>query len=134
MALRLAHLLLLALLSGPAALRWLAGRPEGPPAACAPEGRGVPPRHWLGCAADPGPSRGLSDEERLLLGRPLDPNTAGARALAFVPGLTRPLAEAIVEERRRGGPFAAVEDLRRVRGIGEKRLARARRALAPGVP
>jgi competence protein ComEA len=126
---RLAILLLLSLLAVPPAWKARASRPVGP-GPCAPEGRGVPPRHWLGCAADAGLPRALADEERLLLGRPLDPNRAGARALAFVPGLTPRLARAVVADRAARGPFGAVDDLRRVEGIGDRRLALARAALA----
>ncbi len=102
-------------------------RLEVPPAPreCAPEGRGEPPRHWLGCATDAGAPRALADDERLLLGRPLDPNRAGARELAFVPGLSRRLAEEIVADREAHGPYVRIADLERVRGIGPKRLARA---------
>lgn len=92
------------------------------------------PRHWLGCAADAGPRRALADDERLLLGLPLDPNRAGARELSFVPGLSRRLAEAVVAHRAEAGPFRTVEDLVRVRGIGPKRLARARPCLAIAPP
>jgi competence protein ComEA len=100
-----------------------------PPRACDPEGRGVPPRHWLGCATDPGPRRELEPEEALALGRPIDLNRASARDLAFVPGLSRALAGAVVADRARNGPFRSVEDLARVRGVGPKRLARARSSL-----
>lgn len=124
MAPRLATLLLVLTLLAPAAWRSRVSPPAHP--ACAPEGRGRPPRHWLGCAADPGAARALADEERLLLGRPLDPNRAGARALAFVPGLSRGLARALVEEREARGPFRSVEELRRVEGIGARRLDLAR--------
>ncbi len=130
---RLARLLLLSALAAPAGWKALAARPSGA-GPCAPEGRGARPRHWLGCAADPGPPRALADEERLLLGVPLDPNLAGARALAFVPGLTPRLARAVVADRTARGPFGAVDDLRRVEGIGELRLARARAALAVAPP
>jgi competence protein ComEA len=133
MAPRAAHLLLLLALATPAGWRVLASRPEVA-TRCAPEGRGTPPRHWLGCAADPGPRRVLSDEERLVLHRPLDPNLASARALAFVPGLSRRLAQALVEDRESRGPFTAVDELRRVHGIGERRLAQARTQLAIGAP
>ncbi|WP_041453458.1 helix-hairpin-helix domain-containing protein [Anaeromyxobacter dehalogenans] len=104
---------------------------ESPPArpACAPAGRGVPPRHWLGCAADPGDRRPLAADERLVLALPLDPNTAGARELAHVPGLSRRLAEAVVRSREQDGPFRTADDLRRVRGIGPRRLEQARGAL-----
>ena len=51
-------------------------------------------------------------------------NTAGAAELEGLPGIGPSLAAAIVEERERGGPFAVPEDLLRVSGIGEKKLAR----------
>jgi competence protein ComEA len=122
--------LLAAVLLAPEARRVL----EVPPAPrpCAAEGRGVPPRHWIGCAADPGAARALADDERLLLGLPLDPNRAAARELSFVPGLTRRLAEEIVLDREANGRFERVEDLVRVRGVGPKRLARAVPHLAIG--
>jgi competence protein ComEA len=125
--------MLLLALAVPPVLRHLAARPATA-APCAPEGRGRAPRHWLGCAADPGPGRDLADEERLLLGLPLDPNRAGARALAFVPGLTPSLARAVVADRQARGPFGAVDELRRVEGIGAQRLARARQALVISPP
>jgi competence protein ComEA len=99
------------------------------PRSCPPEGRGAPPRGWLGCAADEGPRRALSGEERLVLGLPLDINRATARELGFVAGLTPRLGRAIVDDRTERGPFRSVEELDRVRGIGPRRLARARGAL-----
>jgi competence protein ComEA len=122
---RLALALLVAAALVPAVLRIFPADRDAP-GACLPEGRGTPPRGWLGCAADPGTARPLTDQERLLLGFPLDPNRAGADALAFVPGLGPGLARAVVEDRRVRGPFPGVEDLLRVRGIGARRLARAR--------
>ena len=98
-------------------------------APCAPSGRGAFPRHWVGCAADPGPARPLASDERLALGLPVDPNRASARDLAFVPGLSRRLAAEVVADRERNGPFPDVESLLRVRGIGPKKLAQARPAL-----
>jgi competence protein ComEA len=130
---RLARLLLVLALAVPPVLRHLAARQAAAPP-CAPAGRGQPPRHWLGCAADAGPRRDLTDEERLLLGLPLDPNRAGARALAFIPGLTPGLARAVVADRQARGPFGAVEELTRVQGVGPQRLARARQALVVSPP
>jgi competence protein ComEA len=118
---RLALAALLAAVLAAAPLRAVLETP-GPPRPCAPEGRGDVPRHWLGCPADPGPRRALAADERLVLGLPLDPNTAGSRELAFVPGLSRRLAAEVVEDRRLHGPYAQVADLLRVRGIGPKRL------------
>ncbi len=126
MARRLALLSVLALVLAAAPFRAWLERPATR-SGCAPEGRGEPPRHFLGCAADAGPARALAADERLALGLPVDPNTAGARDLAFVPGLSRRLAAEIVLDRARNGPYAEVADLVRVRGIGPKKLA----AMAP---
>lgn len=133
MARRLALALLLAAVLAAPALRRVAEVPP-PPRACAGEGRGPPPRHWLGCGADPGIPRALADDERLFLGLPLDPNAAAARELSFVPGLSRRLAEAIVADRSENGPFVTLQDLERVRGIGPKRLALARPHLSLDAP
>ncbi|HEX9400901.1 MAG TPA: helix-hairpin-helix domain-containing protein [Anaeromyxobacter sp.] len=102
--------------------------------ACAPQGRGEPPRHWLGCAADAGPPRALAGDERLVLGLPIDPNTASSRELAFVPGLSRRLAAELVLDRERNGPYGDVADIVRVRGIGPKKLAAAAPHLAVSPP
>ncbi len=92
------------------------------------------PRHWIGCAGDPGPRRDLEPEEALALGLPIDPNTAGERALAHVPGLSRRLARAVVEHRTVHGPFRNVEELLDVKGIGPRRLERARARLVVDGP
>jgi competence protein ComEA len=126
---RLALAALLAAALVPSWFRELAARPEAD-RACRPEGRGVPPHGWIGCAADPGPARPLEGRERLLVGLPLDVNTASADDLADVPGLSARLAAEVVADRARRGPFGAVDDLIRVRGIGPARLAQARRFLA----
>lgn len=131
MARRLALAVACLLTLVPVAFRALASRPE-PPQPCAPEGRGVPPRHWAGCAEDAGPRRDLTGRERLLVGLPIDLNTATPEDLASIPGLSARLAAAIVADRSRNGRFRTAEDLIRVRGIGPVRLARARRFLAIG--
>ena len=126
---RLALAVVLAAALGAGPLRAWLERPAASPG-CAAEGRGVPPRHWIGCATDPGPPRALAADERLALGLPIDPNEAGARELAFVPGLSRRLAAEIVADRERNGPYADAADLLRVRGVGPKRLALAAPHLA----
>lgn len=53
-------------------------------------------------------------------------NTATARQLEELPGIGPTLAAAIVDERTSSGGFKRVDDLRNVRGIGEKRFAELR--------
>jgi competence protein ComEA len=54
----------------------------------------------------------------------IDVNTASAVELELLPGVGPKMAERIVEERTRHGRFRRPRDLRRVKGIGEKTLAR----------
>lgn len=49
----------------------------------------------------------------------IDINHATAEALAELPGIGEIKAQAIVEDREANGPFASLEDLTRVSGIGE---------------
>ncbi|MBI5482645.1 MAG: helix-hairpin-helix domain-containing protein [Deltaproteobacteria bacterium] len=57
---------------------------------------------------------------------PIDPNRADEAELRALPGIGPALAKRIVESRRAQGPFATVEELRRVRGIGPRTLDRLR--------
>lgn len=54
---------------------------------------------------------------------PLDLNAATASQLESLPGIGPATAAAIVDDRERHGPFAAVADLERVPGIGPAKLA-----------
>ena len=54
------------------------------------------------------------------IGTLIDLNTASAAALEMLPGIGPTLAQRIVEDRERGGAFASVDDLQRVRGIGPR--------------
>lgn len=56
-------------------------------------------------------------------GGPLNLNTATAAQLDGLPGIGPALAGAIIDERARRGSFRSVNELREVRGIGEKRFA-----------
>jgi len=62
--------------------------------------------------------------DRLEPGERLDPNVASAGELARLPRVSRALAERIVAERQRGGPFRAASDLERVPGIGPRTVER----------
>ncbi|MDR2527703.1 MAG: helix-hairpin-helix domain-containing protein [Synergistaceae bacterium] len=52
----------------------------------------------------------------------IDVNRASKEELVSLRGIGPVLAESILEYRRKNGPFRGVEDLLRIRGIGEKRL------------
>ena len=56
----------------------------------------------------------------------VDINTADAAALETLPGVGPSLAEAIVEHRRRAGPFASVDELVEISGIGPVKLEQIR--------
>lgn len=56
----------------------------------------------------------------------LDLNTATAAELELLPGVGPALAARIIDHRKRLGSFKRVDDLDKVRGIGEKTLARIR--------
>jgi len=83
-----------------------------------------------GVAAEARANRPLSAGERI------DPNFADAAELRRLPGIGPAKAEAILAERRRGGPYASLADLRRVPGLGPTTIERLapHLALSPGVP
>ena len=57
-------------------------------------------------------------DARLELARRININAATRAELMRLPGIGPALAGAIVEDRERHGPFASVDGLQRVRGIG----------------
>jgi competence protein ComEA len=57
---------------------------------------------------------------------PVNVNTATETQLEDLPGIGPTLAAAIIDERERNGPFRSADDLTRVHGIGEGRLAQLR--------
>lgn len=62
----------------------------------------------------------------LVAGTTLDVNSATAADLELLPGIGPALAQRIVDDRARSGPFRTVEDLDRVRGIGPRTVERLR--------
>ena len=62
---------------------------------------------------------------------PVDVNVATPEELMRIPGIGPVLAQRIVECRVRTGGFVALEDLRDVKGIGEKKLQEIRPYLVP---
>ncbi len=69
-------------------------------------------------------------DKRLVFGLPILLNSAPEAALMTVPGIGPSRAEAIIEDRIANGPFASVDDLVRVRGIGLHTLGQIRPFLA----
>jgi competence protein ComEA len=61
----------------------------------------------------------------------VDVNKAEVPELIQLPGIGNTLAERIVESREKDGPFADLDDLRRVKGIGEKTMEHLRPYLLP---
>ena len=72
------------------------------------------------------PPRGLDDP------RPLDLNLASVAELARLPGVGPALAGRIVADRERAGPFASADALRRVLGVGPRKLAAIRALVTAG--
>lgn len=59
-------------------------------------------------------------------GRLVDVNAASVEELALLPGIGPRIAGRIVSDRAERGPFASVDELRRVKGIGAATLDRVR--------
>jgi competence protein ComEA len=55
---------------------------------------------------------------------PLDINTASASDLDGLPGIGQSFADRIIEYRTTNGPFASVEDLQKVKGVGAALFAK----------
>lgn len=73
----------------------------------------------------------LDEAEPLSVRFEVDINTATWPELAQLPEIGEGLARRIVESREKEGPFLTHAQLRRVRGIGPKRLERIRPYLRP---
>ena len=71
----------------------------------------------------------LSSSQRLLKGEVFDLNRASYSELVALPGIGPKLAERILSDRKRNGIYPNVESLRRVRGIGPKKLERIKKHL-----
>lgn len=99
---------------------------SSPPRALGPDG-------WV-VAPDGSPLSTAPGWRGLLLGHPLDLNTATAADLEALPGIGPHTAAAALADRDAKGPYAAVEELARVRGIGPNILQRLHPFLRVGRP
>ena len=64
----------------------------------------------------------------------VDVNRAGREALESLPGIGAVIAGRIIDDRTANGPFADVDALTRVRGIGERSLERLAPRICAGTP
>lgn len=99
-----------------AALRAAGADPAGLPDATLAEGT------RLTRGADGALQLGRMDE-LVVFGLPVDVNSGSVEALAAVPGLRREVAEAVVAHREANGPFADLDALDDVKGVGPATLA-----------
>jgi len=68
----------------------------------------------------------MGSRERFVLSIPIDLNQAAVEDLVMIPGISDRLARRIVEFRKSHGPFKTWHELRRVKGIGPKKIERFR--------
>ena len=69
---------------------------------------------------------------RLAPGVPVDINTAAQEALESLPGIGPVLAQRIIAYRETNGPFATVEDLQKVEGVGADTFEKLRELVTAG--
>ncbi len=61
---------------------------------------------------------------------PVNLNSASAAELEKLPGIGPKIAEAIVKHRETNGPFKSVDDLKQIKGIGDKSFEKIRDMVA----
>jgi competence protein ComEA len=76
--------------------------------------------HIPSLAAETPPTTAVSESN------PVDLNTADAERLGLLPGIGPSMAGRIIEFRDEHGPFRRVEDLLKIKGIGEKSFQKLR--------
>jgi competence protein ComEA len=100
-------------------------------AACGLFALGSVGAYWLAHGGARGKLLEIDRAPRQVAAFQLDVNQAGWPEFSVLPGIGEALARRIVESRDTQGPYADLEDLRRVRGIGPKTLEQIRPYLRP---
>lgn len=59
---------------------------------------------------------------RLVMGEPIDINRATVQDLVFLPGIGQKLAQRVVARRQKAGAFHSPDELKGVRGIGDRKF------------
>lgn len=87
-------------------------------------------------ASVPAPAKPAQSQARTPSRRsgPLDLNRASAGEIDALPGIGAVLAERVVAYRTSAGGFRSIDDLRRVKGIGAKKLDRLRPLIMVSAP
>jgi competence protein ComEA len=67
-----------------------------------------------------------ADAVKIAPANQIDLNRATAEELTAIPGVGRVIAQRIVEFRDKQGPFRRIEDLLKIKGIGEKSFQKIR--------
>lgn len=75
-------------------------------------------------SADDFPDRSVPKIKEESIASPVNINNARKDDLVRLPGIGEAMAERIIMYREENGPFTSVDELRRVRGIGKKKLAK----------
>lgn len=65
----------------------------------------------------------MSFEEMMILGIPLDPNRLSAHEWERLPGIGPVTAKKIIDDRQINGDFQSIDDLKRIDGIGNAKIA-----------
>ncbi len=72
----------------------------------------------------------MSGEKHIIFSIPLDINQAAAKDLEALPDIGPKLAEEIIETREMFGGFKTTEDLKKVKGIGDKKFEKIREMIS----
>ena len=64
----------------------------------------------------------------------VDINRAGVNELMTLPGIGKTLAERIIAYREEHGPFTSLDELKKVKGIGEETISRISERVSLGQP
>jgi len=107
------------------------------PSSLRPEGSGGGESQATAASVEDGASALSERQDRApkpALTGTIDINAAGLTELQLLPGIGPALAQRILDDRAKNGPYRVIEDLDRVRGIGPKTLDKLRPLIRVNLP